>query len=54
MADTDSSLVKNLFAPAGMVEPPRKVAKTDLPPPDIEKVKGLGIVAKPVVRIEDK
>jgi hypothetical protein len=52
MAD---SILKNVFAPSGMVEPPKKLlTEAKLPAPEIEKIKGLGIVANPVVRVPEK
>lgn len=45
MAD---SILKDVFAPAGMVEPPRKTAAVGMPEPKIDKVKGINMVVPDV------
>jgi len=45
MAD---SALKNLFAPAGMVAPPRKTEATDLPAPETKKVAGINMDTPPL------
>jgi len=51
MAD---SILKKVFAPSGMVEPPKKTAAVKPPAPEAEKVKNPFPEAMPVERVKTK
>jgi hypothetical protein len=43
-----NSLLKDVFAPAGMVEPPRKTAAVGMPAPKVEKAAGINMAVPDV------